>query len=379
MTGSLWARLEPGWGVPLMLVLGAPWPLALVLAEGGWPYSGLTLRELLGALGGSQAMKFKAPPLGFILAFVVGSLPFVLLLWPAVRRLWHERANAVERFLLAWIGGYLAYLELISSKPALYTVPALMPAAAAAVALLLTTTVIGSGLQRTGPLAGAYSPRNGGSAPGFHFPSFPAWPGWLAVLGWPVLVVALHRLTETPLSAPTITATAVIALALAVASLAAWARLAALWAGATIAAFTLFLGFTFGFLLPGLGKGWATQMIVEAIEPLARCSPGRVVVAGYREPSAVFTFGADNVRLPLPSLAADVRKLGTGATGTIVVERSTAGPALTTPPTACIEAVNFTKGCSQSFDVYAGERCPKAGVPTCASHSRPVRNLTPCR
>jgi hypothetical protein len=51
---------------------------------------------------------------------VLGFLSGALLLVPALRDLWVNRASPLQRFLLAWIAGYLAYLELISSKPALF-------------------------------------------------------------------------------------------------------------------------------------------------------------------------------------------------------------------------------------------------------------------
>src|SRR4029079_14937216 len=81
--------------------------------------------------------KFHAPPLSFTLGFIVGMLPVTLLLWPALRNLWERRSGPLPRFLFAWIAGYLGYLELLSAKPALYTVQALFPPAAAAVALVL--------------------------------------------------------------------------------------------------------------------------------------------------------------------------------------------------------------------------------------------------
>lgn len=359
-----WSRLQAGWGVPLMLALGAAWPVCLVLAEGGWPYHGLSTREILGAIGGSQAMKFKAPPLSFTLAFVAGSLPFLLLLWPALRRLWVERARPVERVLLASIGGYLAYLELISSKPALYTVPVLMPAAAAAVALCLAP-----GRER-----------QVGLPPGFR-----GWPGWIAVVGWPVLVVALHRLTETPLAPAAIAATGLIALLLALATWAATTRRVSVWVVSTLTGFALFLGYTFGFLLPGLDKGWATERIIEAVEPLRACAKGPVVVAGYREPSAVFAFGAGNVTTRLPEVAQGGR--GTpGAPALAIIEtRSATSPLAHVPhtPLACVEAVNFTRGCSQSFVVealgpLAGD-CKADPRFACGGERKPVRNLPPCR
>ena len=118
-----------------MLAIAAPWLLIRAHFDGGVPFSGLTWGEFIRALGGAQDMKWKAAPLTFTLAFVLGFLPGAVLLVPALHNLWRERGAALQRFLFAWIVGYWLYLELIASKPALYTVQAMFPAAAAAVAL----------------------------------------------------------------------------------------------------------------------------------------------------------------------------------------------------------------------------------------------------
>ena len=116
-----WLNARAGVGVPLMLAIAAPWLLVRAHFD-GVPFSSLTFPETLRALGGAQDMKWKAAPLTFTLGFILGFLPGALLLVPALRDLWANRAAALQRFLLAWIIGYLAYLELLSSKPALYTV-----------------------------------------------------------------------------------------------------------------------------------------------------------------------------------------------------------------------------------------------------------------
>ena len=130
-------RLRPLTGVPLMLLIAAPWLLVRAHIDGGVPFSTLTWPEFIRALGGAQDMKWKAAPLTFSLAFVLGFMPGALLLVPGARNLWDNRAQALHRFLFCWLAGYLVYLELIASKPALYTVQAMFPAAAAAAALVL--------------------------------------------------------------------------------------------------------------------------------------------------------------------------------------------------------------------------------------------------
>jgi 4-amino-4-deoxy-L-arabinose transferase-like glycosyltransferase len=120
-----------------MLAIAAPWLIIRAHFDNGVPFSSLTFSETLRALGGAQDMKWKAALLTFTLGLILGFLPGALLWVPAARELWGNRGMTLQRFLLCWIVGYLVYLELISSKPALYTVQAMFPAAAAAVALTL--------------------------------------------------------------------------------------------------------------------------------------------------------------------------------------------------------------------------------------------------
>ncbi len=58
-------RLRPPIGMPLMLVIAAPWLLVRAHLDGGVPFSTLTWSELIRALGGAQDMKWKAAPLTF--------------------------------------------------------------------------------------------------------------------------------------------------------------------------------------------------------------------------------------------------------------------------------------------------------------------------
>lgn len=320
-------RLHAGSGLPLMLALGSPWIVALVMAEGGWPFAGMSLNEILDLLGGSQAMKLRAWPGTFTLGFIVGFLPGVLLLGPALRRLWRGRAeDRLTRFLFAWIAGYLVYLELISSKPALYTVQVMLPAAATAVLLLL-------------------SPER---ASAMRFPDRVAgWPGLAFAALYPVLVVVLHRLTHTPPTAGMLAGALTVAVLLALPALAAQARLASAWLVATIAGFAAFLGFTFAVLLPAQKSGWTTEVIREAVQPLKAC--GSVAVVGYREPSAVFTFGAGNVFLSPGELKGSRQPLRY----VVAEDASTSGiEASSAAPRYCVEAFNVTRGCVQRFTVF---------------------------
>ena len=71
-------------------------------------------------------------------------------------------------------------------------------------------------------------------------------------------------------------------------------KLAATWLASAWSALPLFIGFTFGVLLPHIEKGWPAARIAEAIAPLEHCVVGPVSVVGFREPSAVFLLGRDS-------------------------------------------------------------------------------------
>jgi 4-amino-4-deoxy-L-arabinose transferase-like glycosyltransferase len=356
-------RLRPLTGVPVMLMLGAPWLLVRAHVDGGVPFAGLSWTELLAALGGSQAMKFKAMPLSFTLGFMLGFLPGTLLLYPALKGSWRSRDQAVPRFLLAWIVGYLAYLELISSKPALYTVQALYPAAAAAVALAL--------------LAGDPEARR------LTWPTPAAVPPPFLVAGGVVALYAgvLWSLGEPPAPASVVGIVAV-AMLLSVSAAAGRQRLPHAWFLLGVPGFAVFLGFTFGVFLPSLTKPWPAPRIAAAIAPLRSCVAGPVGVVGFREPSARFVLGSGSAHDDpgrIASWAAEKRP------AVVLVEErwhdaflEALGKRGATLPArvGCVEAFNVMRGCPLSFSIYvtgenAGERCQVAPAFACKDPVRP--------
>lgn len=329
-------RLHFAVGVPLMLALGSPWIIALVAAEGSRPFAGLDVNEILNMLGGSQAMKLRAWPGSFTLGFVVGFLPGVLLLLPALRGLWRGRRDRLQRFVLAWIAGYLAYLEFVSSKPALYTVQVLLPAAAVAVLLLLA----------------------GRDDDGLRFSrAVPAWPGLLLAALYPCLVIVLHKVTHEPLTAAMVAGAAGVAGLLSVPAIAAQAMMATTWLLTTLVGFSAFLSFTFGVLLPAQKNAWTTEVLAEALAPLRAC--GEVAIIGYREPSAVFTYGAQNVFLSGGDyFAAQSGRAHAGerspAARFIVAEDASKAVVENAyhAPTWCLATFNVTRGCVQRFTIF---------------------------
>jgi len=326
-------RLRPLLGVPLMLVLGSPWLIVRAHLDGGIPFSALTWGELVRALGGAQAMKWKAAPLTFTLGLILGFLPSAVLLVPAVKGLWEGRAAALQRFLFCWLAGYLAYLELIASKPALYTVQAMFPAAAAAAALALEKDE-----RLTLP------------------PLMLRLPAWLVAIAMAALFAGVLHLSGAPPTLGIVLGALLVTGLFTLSALAARVNLAAAWLTFSVAGFALFLAFTFGMLLPALEKGWPATRIAEAVAPLQHCVVGPVGVVGLREPSTTFVLGRGSE--VSPETVADWMA---GEDGIAVVEDRWHGDLMAAlqarhaelPARAgCVEAYNVMRGCPLSFSIY---------------------------
>lgn len=326
-------RLHPISGVPLMALIAAPWILVRWHVD-GVPFATLSWSELLHALGGAQDMKWKAAPLTFTLGLLLGALPAMVLLVPGAKHLWEHRTSPIQRFLFCWIVGYLAYLELIASKPALYTVQAMFPAVAAAAALVL---------EKSGRLA----------IPDYTL-RLPAWfvaPGMAAVIVGAILIAGASP------NVPVVVGGLIVVFLFTVSALALRARLAPAWTVTTILCFAAFLGFTFGVLLPNLAVGWPAARIKDAIGPLQRCVVGPVGVLGFREPSTTFKFGPGSET----NVGTIASRMAGGDESIAVVEdrwhpdlmaalkiRNAPPP----PRVGCVKAFNVMRGCPLNFSIY---------------------------
>lgn len=325
-------RLHSGKGSLLACAIAAPW-IAVRAMQDGFPFAGMNWNKLLAALGGAQDMKLRAFPGTFVLAAVLGFLPGAALLWPALRRLWMQRAaDKTARFLLAWILGYIVYLELVSSKPGTYTVQVLFPAMALAVAMLIT---------RSG--------KEGRPPPGHAIP----WPLLAGSFGLALVMLPFGVLHALP--SPGVVLAGVIVGGLFFASARA-GRAGALrdWAIWGMAALSVFAVTLLGFAMPSIDKIWPARQIMRA---LAGCPAGPMAVQGFREPSAGFVLAPD----PAITQPGAIRSaLVEGRPGYIIGEvRDDSLNALNRvqyrrPKTvACVEAFNVMRGCPLYFTILA--------------------------
>lgn len=319
-------------GLALALLIASPWIIVRALQD-GVPFSGLDTGKLLAALGGAQDMKLRAFPGTFLLAALLGFLPGTALLAPALMRLWtEEREQRLARFLMSWIGGYIVYLELVSSKPGTYTVQVMFPAMALAVAMLVC--------------------RRDGETPAPRFHAMP-WPPLAALFALVLLAAPFAAMNETP-SLWLLPWAAVVAALFYVSAERGRAGALKQWAVSGIAALALFAVALLAVALPSIDRIWPARQIARALEG---CPQGPVAVAGFNEPSAFFVLKSDKALLAPDAVR---EALVEGRPGYVVgEERDQTVQTLSRfqyrrlRPLACVEAYNAMRGCPLYFTLLA--------------------------
>ncbi|MDR3511867.1 MAG: glycosyltransferase family 39 protein [Caulobacteraceae bacterium] len=270
-----WARtLGWGWGLMLILLVAAPWAVAITVKTDGQFWTG--------AIGGDLAPKLArgdaghgAPPGYHSLLAIILFFPATALLPAALVQGWKGRAEAGVRFAVAWLVPTWLVFELLPTKLPHYPMPA-YGALAWLAAVALTRPIgrpsawIGAGLS---VLVGVVFAAVAGVAQARY--------GEPAGLGWAILAGALGLLAglagaAIPLAPSRRGAVLAAAIALGIAAHAALA------AG----------------LAPRLGDLWLSRRTMAALDhvrldPRGGLIPGPVAVVGYAEPSLVFSLGTE--------------------------------------------------------------------------------------
>ena len=118
-----WLRnLRPLWGVPLFLLIVAPWLLAIISATGGQFVQESLGHDFFAKIVGVQE-GHGAPPGAYLVALALTFWPGSLFLDSALSRAWAERDRPSQRFLLAWIVPFWAAIELVPTKLPHYALP----------------------------------------------------------------------------------------------------------------------------------------------------------------------------------------------------------------------------------------------------------------
>lgn len=348
---AVWLRRVHAWpGLLFALLVASPWIIVRAMQD-GVPFAGLSFHEFIAALGGSQDMKLRAMPGTFVLALLLGFLPGTALIAPAFLSLWRDRDAKIARFLIAWVLGYIVYLELLSSKPGTYMVQTMFPAAAMAVALLVV--------------------REDGKAPPprFHALVWPPLAALFAIILFAAPYVAVREFPAIWLLLP-------ISM---VAGLFAWSaaegragRLVS-WAATGVAALGVFAVTLIAGVMPSIDKIWPAREVQRA---LAACPPTKVGVLGWNEPTTRFVLGRDEQLSTDDGLAAAATRNEPGVAVVTDTWLRSSGRVLTTAraPIACVHAINTMRGCALNLTITGNSAAPPCEVPpeyACSGEAKP--------
>ncbi|WP_431281893.1 ArnT family glycosyltransferase [Humitalea sp. 24SJ18S-53] len=293
-----WLRaLRPGWGIPLMLAVAAPWFIAIGIATEGRFFAQAIGEDMLNKVGSGEEAHW-GPPGFYVMTFGIAAFPAAFLVLLALPAAWADRLRPGTRFLLAWAAPTWLLFEAVATKLPHYTMP-VWPA------LML--------------LAGAWA------MDPLRRPA-PRWVAWIAALalvgtaiGLAVAGPALIWFADGRL----IWTAAMAVAGLAAAALLVWASTGAWRAGAYgragLAAVLLVVPLYWVVLagvLPRLEAPWLAPRVATVMQRVAPGLPSeKFGVVGHHEPSLIFAMGSGTRLLRDGAAAAEF--LG-GAPGRVV-------------------------------------------------------------
>ncbi|WP_293866588.1 glycosyltransferase family 39 protein [uncultured Alsobacter sp.] len=277
-------RLRPLWGLLIVLVMVAPWMVAITIKTGGTFFEEAVGQDMLGKVAAGQE-SHGAPPGTYLAAFLGTAWPLAPWVLLAIPFGWRQRWSDPVLFCLAWAIPMWIVFEAVPTKLPHYVLP-LYPALAILAALAAEARALA--------VAGMV-PR--------------------LVMGLlPALVVALG--------------VAATAGAVRLDGVVPWAGLA-LFALASVAAVLAWRSYFRSFfgtsaiqavaasVLVAFGAYWATVPLLRAvaISPrlaeaarAAECAPTGLATVGYREPSLVFLTRTDLEMTDGPGAAGYLRQ-----------------------------------------------------------------------
>jgi 4-amino-4-deoxy-L-arabinose transferase-like glycosyltransferase len=278
------ATLRPLWGIPLALIVAAPWLVAIEFVTGGAFVRESIGHDLIGKLVGAQE-SHGAPPGTYLLLAPVTLWPVSALLGVAAVAGWRGRADPAIRFLLAWIVPTWLFFELVPTKLPHYLLP-VYPALAL--------------------LAGKAFAR-GGEIPHRKWLDAILFSLWTVVgLALVVLLVGLPILWGGGASALSLVPTAAtISFGIVM--------LRQLWKGFSVSAAAIvpvlaFLVFapSYAMILPRLDTLWLSRSAATLVAEHPRLPDAVIDTVGYNEPSLVFLLGGATRAVAAEQAAADV-------------------------------------------------------------------------
>jgi 4-amino-4-deoxy-L-arabinose transferase-like glycosyltransferase len=293
------AHTRPLPGFALMLLLTAPWLIAIAMESHGAFFQQSLGGDFAAKLAGGQE-GHGAPP-GYYLLFSALSLwPAILFLLPGIGVAVTRRAEPAIRFLIAWAGATWLMMEAVPTKLPNYILPAFPPLAILAALWLLTPKDEPAATNKDDPAAAGPGPKKAG------------WRKWLPVAAALQFLIGLAAIAAAPLLAPgyyapdAITDDWPLLLAVSLAALSGLVALAIFLAAhflnkpnpllalapAFLAALILFPLLT-AYVGPRLDQLWISQRLAVLVAKDRQAADPPPSLAGYEEPSLVFALGAD--------------------------------------------------------------------------------------
>ncbi len=332
-------RLHPGWGIPLMLAIVAPWGIAIWLVSHGAFFENAVGNNFLGKVAtGQQA--HGLPPGYYLTVFAAAFWPGSLFAVLALPFVWAGRRRPEMRFLLAWIVPTWIVFELVATKLPHYVLPTYPAIACLAAAALVAPTG-----WRSGPV--------------WRWVTQAYVAIWLAIgtalaIAGPAL---LWRVEGRIDALPILAALAVVLLAGGGAWLALRGRKLQAVGASALAALALFAS-TYALVLPNLQTAWLSPRIAAAVAAAKPCPDSVLASSTFSEPSLVFMVGQDT-RLVDPAAAADflaadpacgLALIGTRDAAAFQARLQAAG--FTAVPRASVSGINYSTGRRLDLTLY---------------------------
>lgn len=320
---AAWLKaLRPGLGVAFMLLIVLPWLIAIAVQAGSGFFHESVGVDLLGKVATGQE-SHGAPPGAHLLVTSVAFWPGAALAVAAAPWAWANRTNPAVRFCLCWLVPFWLVFEFIATKLPHYTLPAYPALALIAAAALAAREPAREARWMRILVAAAAA---GGAISAFAGP-----------IGLQVL--------ENRLSPAAWVLTGLVVM------IAAYALRQALIAGTRAALPVLLIeaavlyALLFGLVAPQMHSLWLAPRLAAAIGQNA-CPAPRILIAGYGEPSVLFTLG-EQTRFGNGVDAADLIAAGTGCRVAVVAqaqmalfEARRAALGLDAAPAAVVEGIN---------------------------------------
>ncbi|WP_157619134.1 ArnT family glycosyltransferase [Skermanella stibiiresistens] len=264
--------LRPGLGLPVLLMIVAPWLILITLKTHGAFFAESVGHDMMAKIAGGQESK-GFPPGYYTLLFPVTFWPWSLLAIPAVPWVWANRRDHAVVFCLAWVIPTWIVFEAVPTKLFHYVLPVY-----AALALLTARAALDGfgGTRRWLQLLAV---------------ALFAFVGVALAVGMAALPAVMQRVFDPISLLLAVIALAVLGLGAALTRRGQVRRSAAV---VTIGAFGMYL-LAFQTVFPRIEIIWLSPRIAKAVADGRPCPDTTLVSVGFTEPSLVFLVGTGTV------------------------------------------------------------------------------------